>query len=190
MRQNDQQPDDIYHGVAILHFLVALWLDSRLLCHSYIAIMSPKPKTTNKKQNRATTLSQRAPRKSARKHTVSVVTPQDLDSSKLNLDTDISGYAGLDLASHMDLMMSMILGLANKVNDQEEASQPQSASVHLFPAVPRHEAQKTRWQTTKAQDLELEKAVCKWAEQLLYQISLLEAAIFQDNVCIIFCRDT
>ena len=66
-----------------------------------------------------------------------MVTPQDLDGSEQNLDSDLVCDAGLDIASPMDMMMSMIIGLTNKVNGQEEASHPQSATVHLSLSAPR-----------------------------------------------------
>ena len=63
---------------------------------------------------------------------MSVVTPPDLDDSEQTLANEMGGDAGLDLASHMDMMMSMIVDLSQKVNGQEETSQQQSATVHLL----------------------------------------------------------
>ena len=57
--------------------------------------------------------------------------PIRLDGSEHTLDSDIGGDTGFDLASRMNMMMSMIVGLTNKVNGQEEASPPWSTTVHL-----------------------------------------------------------
>ena len=90
--QKVRQPDDVCCMVAALHFLAALWLDPRHhLCYAYITIMNPKTKTTNMKQKGVAPLSKRAPRKSARKPTMSVVTQPDLDDSEQILDRERGG---------------------------------------------------------------------------------------------------
>ena len=113
----------------------------------------------SKKQKGATSLSKRAPWKSARKPTVSVVTPPDLDGTEETLDSDVGGDTRLDMASQMDMLMSMIMDLSNKVNGQGQAAQVHSALDHVSPAEPQHDPKKTRWHTALAQDPQLEEAV-------------------------------
>ena len=52
----------------------------------------------------------------------------------------------MDIASRMDMMMSMLVDLSNKVNGQEEVFQAQSEACHISSATSRHEPKKARWQ--------------------------------------------
>ena len=93
--------------------------------------MLPKTKKMGKKQKGTTTLSKRAHTKSVRESTVSVVTPPYLDESEQNFDSDLRGDTDLDLASHIDMIMSIIVDLSSTVNGQEEVSQLQSVTAHF-----------------------------------------------------------
>ena len=128
-----------------------------------------------KKDNGAATVHTRSPRKVATKAKVSAVTQRDLDISEAARDTETVVNLGLDM------MMTMLLDLTNKVNGQEEASPVELDSPSPTPAKPRPVPRKSRWQNTSAQHLDLDETVWRWVEQHLWQIPLLGATISQEN---------
>ena len=100
-----------------------------------------------KKQKGATTLSKRAPTRIARNTVPSVVTLPVLDIVEHSLDSDLRGDTGMDLASCMDMMMSMIVALSKKVSDLNQVLQPQPVTAPAMLAASRHEPVKNRGQT-------------------------------------------
>ena len=116
-----------------------------------------------------------------RNHTASVVTPPDLDGVEQTLDSDLRGDTGLDLASHMDMMMLMIVDLSKNINDLDQVSQLQPVTAPSMLAVSHHAPEKNRGQTVLVHVPEMEEAVCRQLEQRLHQIPLLEAAFSQEE---------
>ena len=55
--------------------------------------------------------------------------------------------------------MTMLADLTNRVNGQEKESAEQLDALHHTPAKPRAEPRKFRWQSSLAQDLDLEETV-------------------------------
>ena len=74
------------------------------------------------------------PRNVAKRAKVSVVTHQDLDSNQEALDNETVIDLGLDMASRMDMMMTMLVDLTNRVNGREEESAEQLDPPHHTPA--------------------------------------------------------
>ena len=145
------QPDDVCCMVTSLYFLVALSWDPRHFhFYSYFTKMPPKPQTTGKRGNGAANVPKRATRKVGKKAKVSVVTSQGLDSSLEALDNETMIDSDLDLASRMDMMMTMLVDLMNTVKGQEEKSVEQLDPPHPTPAKHRAEIRQPRWQNTSA----------------------------------------
>ena len=100
------------------------------------------------------------PRNVAKRAKVSVVTHQDLDSNQEALDNETVIDLGLDMASRMDMMMTMLVDLTNRENGREEESVEQLDAPHPTPAKSQPEPMKSsKWQNTLAQDLDLEETV-------------------------------
>ena len=86
------------------------------------------------------------------------------------LDNQCGDDASLDLASNMDMFMSMMMDFSNKVNGLEQATLGPAAPALILSAVPLHDPKNTTQQATPSQDPELEEAVLRWVEQWLHLI--------------------
>ena len=94
----------------------------------------------------AVSLSNRAPRKSTKKIVPSVVTPPALDGISVVLDNVGEGDGSLDFTSQMDMLMSTLADLSNKVNGLKQATQGPAAPAPIPPAVPLHDPRTTNQQ--------------------------------------------
>ena len=82
--------------------------------------MLPKPKSIVNKKG-AINLSKRPPRKSTRKGIVT--NPLDLDNIHAVADNGSGAAANIDIASRLDMVMTMMADLSNKVTVLEWAHQ-------------------------------------------------------------------
>ena len=73
--------------------------------------------------------------------------------------------SGLDMASRIDMMMTMLVDLTNRLKRRILWS----SWMHPTPAKSRPEPRKSRWEDTSAQDLDLEETVQRWVKQHLLQ---------------------
>ena len=143
--------------------------------------MPPKTKTMVTKKNGCVSLSKRSPWKFTKKTILSVVTPPALDGISVVMANVCGGDVSLDLTSDMDMLMSMLVDVSNKVNGLEQATQGQAAPSPIPSAVTLHDSRTTTQQAAPPQDPDLEEAVCRWVEQHLRQIPLLQAATSQED---------
>ena len=105
-----------------------------------------------------------------------MATTSVLDGTSVVLDDEGGGDASLDLASHMDIMMSMMVHLSNKVNGLEQDTQGLAAPVSILSAVPLHDPQNTTRQAALPQDPELEEAIWRRVQPCLSPQSMVGLA--------------
>ena len=118
--------------------------------------MPPKPKSTHNKKGDAS-LSKRAHTKSVSKSIGPEVTTPVLEIQGTSVVWDNEGWgdASLDLASCMNMMMSMMVDLSNKVNGLEQVPQAPAAPDHVSSAEPLHDPKNTTQQAASLQNPEI-----------------------------------
>ena len=83
-------------------------------------IMPPKQKIMSKRNEGADNAFKRPPRKAAKTARFSAPIQQDLDNEEEVMGNRAFADPGLDMANTMDIMMTMLFDLTNKVNGQEK----------------------------------------------------------------------
>ena len=104
-----------------------------------------------------------------------------MDGTSIALDNEGWADVSLDLVRCIDMMMSMMADLPNKVNGLEQATQGLAAPSPISSAVPLHDLKNTTRQAAPQQDPQLEEVVWKWVEQQLQQIPLLQSTTYQED---------